>query len=259
MKRVLTFVYGIACYGIFFASFLYLIGFLGDFLVPKTINSGSSGFNPWMATTINLGLLTLFGVQHSVMARPAFKCWWTRVVPQTMERSTYVLISALLLILLYWGWQPIQHTLWQAQSFTGTAIGYGIFATGLGIVLFSTFLIDHFDLFGLKQVTLNLLGRIPVPPAFQVRSLYRLVRHPLYVGWILAFWGTPAMTCGHLLFASVMTLYILVAIRFEERDLVRFHGQAYERYREQVPMLIPKPGQVHPPVAAAFAPETRNG
>jgi methanethiol S-methyltransferase len=251
MKRAIAFAYGVASYAVFFATFLYLIGFLGDFLVPKTVNSGGATFGPVLATAVNVALLALFAVQHSVMARPGFKRVWTRVVAPSVERSTYVLISSATLIVLYWGWQPLTHVLWQADSSIGIGIGYGVFAAGLGLVLLSTFLIDHFELFGLKQVTMALLRRVPVPPAFQVRGLYRFVRHPLYVGWILTFWGTPTMTCGHLLLASSLTLYMLVAIRYEERDLIAVHGRDYARYRAQVPMLVPRPGMVHPSVAPA--------
>jgi methanethiol S-methyltransferase len=249
MKRLCAFVYGIACYAVFFAAFLYLIGFLANVGVPKSIDTGGAGLPLAAAALINLGLLLLFGVQHSVMARPAFKRAWTRLVPRTVERSTYVLISSLLLILLFWAWQPIPQVVWSASTPFGEALGWGVFAAGFLLVLVSTFLIDHFDLFGLKQVTLNLLQRETRHPAFQVRFLYRFVRHPIYLGWILAFWGTPVMTAGHLMFAAVLTGYIFVAIRYEERDLVSFHGAQYERYREQTPMLVPRPGRAHPPVA----------
>jgi methanethiol S-methyltransferase len=249
MKRTIAFAYGILCYVVFFASFLYLIGFLANIVVPKSIDSGGWGLPAAVAAAINVGLLLLFGVQHSVMARPGFKRVWTRIVPKSVERSTYVLISSLLLILLYWAWQPIPQVIWAATSPLGEAIGWGVFISGLLLVLVSTFLIDHFDLFGLKQVTLNLLQRNAAPPSFQVRFLYRYVRHPIYLGWILTFWGTPVMTVGHLLFAAVLSGYIVIAIRYEERDLVDFHGEAYQRYRGEVPMLVPQPGRAHPSIA----------
>jgi methanethiol S-methyltransferase len=249
MKRAFAFVYGIACYAIFFAAFLYLIGFLANLWVPKSIDVGGAGLPLAAAAVVNLALLLLFGVQHSVMARPGFKKIWTRIVPRSVERSTYVLISSLLLVLLYWAWQPMPQVVWAAATPFGAALGWSVFGSGLVLVLVSTFLIDHFDLFGLKQVTLNLLKRRPAHPSFQVRYLYRYVRHPIYLGWILAFWGTPVMTVGHLMFAAVLTGYIVVAIRFEERDLVSFHGDHYRRYREEVPMLVPRPGKAHASVA----------
>jgi methanethiol S-methyltransferase len=251
MKRHLALAYGVFCYAVFFATFLYLAGFLAGVGVPKDINSGGAGFSPVVAAMVNLGLLLLFGLQHSIMARPGFKAVWTRVVPSAMERSTYVLIASLCLILLYWAWQPITAIVWHAETPLGVALGWGVFALGLGLVLVSTFLIDHFDLFGLKQVWHNLRGRISAPPAFQVRFLYKYLRHPIYLGWMLAFWGTPTMTAGHLLFATVMSTYMLVAIRFEERDLIAIHGENYRRYRERVPMLVPDPRRIHPPVRPA--------
>jgi methanethiol S-methyltransferase len=253
MKRATAFTYGIVCYAIFFAAFLYLIGFLANVAVPKSIDSGATGLPLAAAALINVVLLLLFGVQHSVMARPGFKQAWTRIVPKSVERSTYVLFSSLLLILLFWAWQPMPQVIWSASTPIGEALGWTVFASGLLLVLVSTFLIDHFELFGLKQVTLNLLAREATSPAFQVRFLYRFVRHPIYLGWILTFWGTPTMTVGHLLFAAVLTGYILVAIRYEERDLISFHGERYERYRAQTPMLVPRPGRTHPPIAPGTA------
>lgn len=244
MLRSIAFLYGILAYGIFFLTFLYLIGFLGNFIVPKSIDTG-----PVTATAaaliIDLVLITLFGVQHSVMARPGFKQWWTRTVPNPIERSTFVLVASLVLILLFWQWRPMGQIVWDLQADWARYVMWAIFAAGFGIVLLSTFVIDHFDLFGLRQVMLNLRQKPYAYPEFKVTYFYRFVRHPLYAGFILAFWGAPTMTAGHLLFAAGMTAYILVAIRYEERDLVTFHGDAYSRYREKVPMLVPRLGRAH--------------
>jgi protein-S-isoprenylcysteine O-methyltransferase Ste14 len=253
MKRIAATAYGVACYAIFLACFLYLVGFLAGFGVPKTVDSGGHGFPTAIAALIDLALIALFGLQHSVMARPAFKRVWVQILPRVVERSTYVLISSITLAIVYAAWQPLPAIVWQAESAAMIALGWGVFAGGFGLVLLATFLIDHFDLFGLRQVIAYLRRSIPAPPAFQIRSLYRIVRHPLYVGWILAFWGTPVMTAGHALFAIGMTLYMVIAIRYEERDLVAIHGDAYTRYQEQVPMLVPGARGVHPPVAPTGA------
>ena len=238
IKRAAFFAYGVISYAIFFGSFLYAIGFLGNVAVPKSIDSGEPG-SAGAALLVNLALLGLFGVQHSVMARPGFKAWWTRFVPAPIERSTYVLASSLVLLLLFWQWRPLPQVIF---SLTGVpaAIAVGFFALGWLVVLYSTFLINHFDLFGLRQVFLHLRARPITPLPFKTPSLYRIVRHPLYVGWLLCFWATPEMTVGHLLFAAVTTAYIFVAVRFEERDLVAVHGQDYERYRETTPMMCPR-------------------
>ncbi len=252
MNRFIAFVYGVLCYSVFFLTFLYLIGFLGNLLVPKSIDSGLSA-TTGTALLINLGLIALWGVPHSVMARPGFKAWWTKIVPTSVERSTYVLLSSLLLILLYWQWRPMGQVIWQADAAWSVAALWGVFGAGFGLVLLSTFIIDHFDLFGLRQVTLNLSQKEYTDPAFKVTFLYKFVRHPLYVGWLLAFWGTPTMTLGHLLLAVGMSAYILIAVRYEERDLVKVLGQDYTDYRARVPMLIPRPGKIYETVKSGSA------
>ncbi len=241
MKRIAAFTYGVICYAIFFGTFLYAIGFVGDLFVPKSIDSAPQG-PLGQALLINTLLLGLFAVQHSVMARPAFKRWWTRFVPKPVERSTYVLFSSLALIALFVHWQPIGGVIWDVQDPVGQAVLYGLFAFGWGLVLVATFLINHFDLFGLRQVWLYLRGKEYRPLNFGTPALYKIVRHPLYVGWFFAFWATPTMTVAHLFFAMLTTAYILIAIRFEERDLVAEHGARYSEYRKQVPMLIPRLG-----------------
>lgn len=237
MKRLSIFVYGVVCYAVFFATFLYAIGFVGNFGVPKSIDSAREAPLA-IALLIDLGLLGLFAVQHSVMARPAFKRWWTRIVPEPAERSTYVLLSSLALIALFAFWQPVGGLVWQVGSPLGQALLYGAFAFGWGLVLVSTFLINHFDLFGLRQVWLELLGKPYRPVPFRTPVLYRYVRHPLYLGWFFAFWATPTMTITHLVFAIATSAYILIAIQLEERDLVAAHPE-YEAYRRRVPMLVP--------------------
>ena len=237
MSRLLVFVYGLVSYGLFFATYLYAAGFVGNLFVPKSLDSAPTA-PLGTALLINVGLLGLFAVQHSVMARPWFKRVLTRVVPQAAERSTYVLASSLALILLFWQWSPLGGVVWDVQNPAGRAAAYALFTFGWGLVLVTTFLINHFDLFGLRQVWLNLLGREYRPLPFVTPGPYRMVRHPLYVGWLFAFWATPAMTVTHLLFAAATTAYILIAIRFEERDLVDAHPE-YAEYRRRVPMIIP--------------------
>jgi protein-S-isoprenylcysteine O-methyltransferase Ste14 len=244
MARSIAFAYGILAYGIFFLTFLYLIGFVGNLLVPKSIDTGPVTATA-AALVINLVLIALFGVQHSVMARPGFKERWTRIVPKSIERSTFVLIASLVLILLYWQWRPMGQTLWDIEAVWAQYIMWAIFFGGFGLVLLSTFVIDHFDLFGLRQVMLNLRQKPYTQSEFKVTFFYKYVRHPLYTGFIMAFWATPTMTVGHLLFAAGMTVYILIAIRYEERDLVTFHGDEYRSYRRKVPMLVPRFGRAH--------------
>jgi protein-S-isoprenylcysteine O-methyltransferase Ste14 len=238
IKLLLFFTYGVICYLVFFGTFLYAIAFIGGFGVPTTLDGPASG--PLLAAlAINAGLLTLFAVQHSVMARPWFKRWWTRIVPKPIERSTYVLFSSLALILLFWQWRPMGGEIWSVEHPAGVLALRALFAFGFGLVLVSTFLIDHFDLFGLRQVWLYLVGQPYTAKPFATPGPYRMVRHPLYVGWFFAFWMTPVMTVAHLVFAVATAAYILLAIQFEEHDLVAEHGAAYERYRDSVPMLIP--------------------
>ena len=249
MGRYIGFLYGVVSYGIFFVTFLYLIGFLANFIVPKGIDTGAGA--PFaIAFAINVGLMALFGLQHSVMARPGFKAAWTKVVPESLERSTYVLLSSVALIVLYWLWQPMTDVVWEARAPWLVTLLWALFGLGFGLVLISTFVINHFDLFGLRQVFLRLLGKPYTDIPFQVRFMYRLVRHPLYVGWFLAFWGTPRMTVGHLLFAIGMSGYILIAVRHEERDLVKLLGQDYIEYRKRVPMFVPRLGKAHEAVKA---------
>ncbi len=237
MKRIAVFVYGVKCYGVFVVSLLYAIGFLGNFGVPKSIDSGPDG-SLALALAIDGALLALFALQHSVMARPWFKQAWTRLVPEPAERSTYVLFSSLSLLLLFWQWRPIGGVIWEVSGVAKTVI-LALYAAGLLIVLLSTFLINHFDLFGLRQVYLYLFGRPYTNLEFRTPFFYRYVRHPLYVGWLLTFWSAPVMTAAHLFFSIMTTVYILVAIRFEEADLVAAYGDKYQRYRQEVPMIIP--------------------
>jgi protein-S-isoprenylcysteine O-methyltransferase Ste14 len=237
--RVLAFLYGLVCYLIFLISFLYAIAFVGNIgLVPKTIDSGPDVPLP-RALIINALLLSLFAIQHSVMARQWFKRAWKQIVPDPVERSTYVLLASVILLVLYWKWQPMTGIVWDVHNPNGRAVLLGLFWIGWGLVLLSTFVIDHFGLFGMKQVYNYLAGKHAEPPPFKTPTLYKMVRHPLYLGFIIAFWATPRMTGGHLFFAITTTAYILVAIQFEERDLIKFYGDNYRRYREQVSMLFP--------------------
>jgi protein-S-isoprenylcysteine O-methyltransferase Ste14 len=249
MNRFVALLYGIASYAIFFASFLYALGFVEGFVVPKTIDSGVT--TPLaVALVVNLLLMSLFAIQHSVMARRQFKQWWTQWVPKSIERSTYVLFASLALALLCWQWKPMPAVVWSVgDPDTATAL-IGLSLVGWLIALTSTFLINHFELFGLHQVTNNLAGRPMPEPRFRTPLYYQFVRHPIYLGFIIAFWSTPTMTVGHLLFAAVTTAYIVVGILLEERDLVAVFGDDYRRYRAQVSMLVPwrkSPGQSSPP------------
>jgi methanethiol S-methyltransferase len=241
MKRMLAFAYGVACYGAFFGTFLYAIGFLGNFGVPKSIDSGPEG-SVAAALLVDGALLALFALQHSIMARPWFKRTWTRYVPEPVERSTYVLFSSAALLLMFWLWQPIGGVIWDVGNGTARTVVLCIYAIGLLTVLLSTFLINHFDLFGLRQVWLYLIGRPYTHLEFRTPFFYKFVRHPLYVGWLLTFWAAPVMTAAHLFFAGMTTAYILVAIRFEEADLESLHGERYRKYRNEVPMIVPSLG-----------------
>ena len=240
MKKVLSLAYGTVSYVLFLAVFVYLIGFVGDVLVPRSIAEGPAA-SPAVAMLIDVGLLALFAVQHSVMARRGFKERWTKIVPRHLERSTYVLAASAVLALVMWGWRPLPGVVWSVDQPAAAAVLEGLFWAGWAIVLVSTFLIDHFRLFGLKQVWAFARGRELDPPRFQTPGFYRYVRHPLYLGFLLAFWCSPVMTVGHALFAGVWTGWILLAIRLEEKDLVHYHGDAYRAYRKQVRKLIPFP------------------
>jgi len=261
MKRVLTFLYGAATYLVFLAVLVYAFGFVGNFIVPKTMDSPAS--DPWQtALWIDLGLLSLFAVQHSVMARPAFKRLLTRVIPESAERSTYVLASNAALLFLFWQWRPLGGTVWDVQSELGRAFLVGGYVSGWVLVLLATVVINHFDLFGLRQVWRELLGKPQSDLKFATPFLYRFVRHPLYVGWIVVFWCTPLMTVTHLFFALVTTAYIFVAIQFEERDLIAKHPE-YAEYRQQVPMIVPGmprsagSAPASPPAVGVWAPLKR--
>ena len=238
LRRVLILAYGTASYALSLVTLLYTVGFVGGFATPTRLDGPRQG-SVVAALAVDLGLMALFALQHSGMARPAFKRWSARFVPEAAERSTYVLLSCLALLLLFWYWQPIGGVVWATSDTAGRAVLYAAFAAGWLLVLVTTFLINHFDLFGLRQVWLYFRGRPYTQLRFSTPALYRVVRHPLYVGWLLAFWATPQMTVTHLLFAAALTAYILAAIRWEERDLVEVHPE-YSAYRRRVPMLIPR-------------------
>ena len=238
MGPILAVAYGVAAYFVFLCTFLYAIGFVSGVVVPKTVDTGPAG-PIGEALVINVLLLSLFAIQHSVMARKPFKRWLTQFVPASIERSTYVLLASLALILVFWQWRPIPAIVWEATNPALAMALLGLSLLGWLIVLLSTFLINHFELFGLQQVLLNMIGKDAAEPRFRTPLLYKLVRHPLYLGFIIAFWATPVMTAGHLLFALVTTVYILVAIALEERDLIDLFGDEYRRYRQRVAMLVP--------------------
>jgi methanethiol S-methyltransferase len=241
MSRTAYLLFGVAAYLIFFATFLYLIAFVGDLPgAPRTVDRPGSELGLGAALAVNLLLISLFGVQHSVMARQGFKAMWTRAVPKAAERSVYVLAASLVLILLFHFWQPIPITLWNVENMAGAVALWTLFMLGWVIVLVSTFLINHFELFGLQQVWMNLRGAAASAPVFRQPLFYKLVRHPLYTGFFIAFWATPHMTVGHALLAAGMSAYMLIAIRYEERDLVGLFGKDYETYRTQVGMLTPR-------------------
>lgn len=236
--------YGVTAYAVFLATFCYAAGFVGNLLVPKSIDLGvplgAAGEPVVVSLLVNVLLLGLFAVQHSVMARPAFKRWWTRFVPPAVERSTFVLLASAALILLFLQWRPLGAPVWDLSGSAAGAALIALSALGWGVVLVSTFQIDHFELFGLKQVWLHLAGRSAAATQFRTPLFYRHVRHPIYLGFMLAFWSTPRMSAGHLLFAAVTSAYILVGIWFEERDLIAQFGQRYQLYRDQVGMLLPR-------------------
>ncbi|MBT4006309.1 MAG: isoprenylcysteine carboxylmethyltransferase family protein [Rhodospirillales bacterium] len=239
MGRTIALVYGAISYLLFFATFLYSIGFVGNQVVPKAIDSGVSG-NIFDAIVLNVALLSIFAVQHSIMARPGFKAWWTRIISKAVERSTFVLLTSLILALIFWKWQPMGDIVWSVENQIGVIALWTIFGIGWLVVLVSTFMINHFDLFGLTQVYDNFKGRESSPPKFMVLGLYKVVRHPIMLGFIIAFWATPVMTMGHLLFAAVTTAYILLSLSLlEERDLVAELGDAYTDYQSRVPMIFP--------------------
>jgi protein-S-isoprenylcysteine O-methyltransferase Ste14 len=239
MSRVAYLLYGLVAYLLFFVAILYGIGFVGNLVVPKGIDGGDV-VPLATAIVIDVLLLLLFAVQHDVMARPWFKEWWTHYVPRPIERSTYVAAASLILLLLYWQWRPMAAVVWHVENSFGRGILWALYFAGWAVVFASSFMIDHFELFGLRQVWNNFVGREPVPGPFSERLFYRRVRHPLMLGFIIAFWAAPTMSQGHLLFAAVTTIWILVAIRIEERDLVEFLGEPYVQYRRRTPMLLPR-------------------
>ena len=238
MKKTLSLIYGVICYLAFFGTILYAIGFTGNLVVPKSID-GLPATSLSNALLVNVSLLLLFALQHSVMARPAFKRWWTQYIPHHLERSTYVLLASLCLMLLMWQWQPMGGIIWSTENAIVVNILFASFLLGWGIVFISTFMINHFDLFGLRQVWFYFLGQPYSPLPFRLPVFYKFVRHPLYLGFLLAFWSTPVMTVAHLVFAILTTGYILTAIRLEERDLITTFGERYQNYKRWVPMIIP--------------------
>ncbi|MEZ2144275.1 methanethiol S-methyltransferase [Bradyrhizobium sp. DN5] len=236
--KFVAFLYGIAAYLVFFVTILYAIGFLMGLVVPKTIDTGSAT-PPVEAVIVNLLLMSLFAIQHSVMARQSFKAWWTQFVPKPVERSTYVLLASLSLLLLFWQWRPLPAVMWEAQDPDLAVTLVTLSFAGWVLVFTSTYMINHFELFGLHQVANHLVGKEAAPARFKTPLLYNFVRHPIYLGFIIAFWAAPVMTAGHLLFAVVTTLYIFVGIALEERDLVALFGDDYRQYKQRVSMLIP--------------------
>jgi protein-S-isoprenylcysteine O-methyltransferase Ste14 len=240
VSKTLAFIYGIVAYALFVVSFVYAIGFVGNLVVPKSVDSGTV-IGAWTALIIDAVLLTLFALQHSGMARRGFKRWLTRFIPEPIERSTYVLCASVVLLLLYALWRPIPNTIWNVATPAAVTALWVLFGLGWTIVFISTFMIGHFDLFGLKQVWLNMMGRTRNADTFRMPAFYKIVRHPIMLGFLIAFWATPFMSAGHLLFAIATTGYILIAVQLEERDLIAAHGDDYLRYRQQVPAFVPIP------------------
>jgi protein-S-isoprenylcysteine O-methyltransferase Ste14 len=241
MSRALSLLFATLCYAIFFATFLYLIGFVGGFaMIPKTVDAPPSAVTAGAAAVLDIALVALFGLQHSIMARQGFKRAWTKIVPRHLERSVFVLIASIVLMVMFRFWQPITGIVWSVENSMAASILWLLFWLGWGTVLISTFLINHFELFGLHQAWTYYRGQQWTPPAFRTPLLYRWVRHPLYLGFFFAFWAIPTMTVGHLLLAGVMSAWMLIAIQYEERDLVSFHGRDYEEYRSRVGMLLPR-------------------
>jgi protein-S-isoprenylcysteine O-methyltransferase Ste14 len=256
VRRVGALCYGAICYAIFFATFLYFVGFVANFAVPKSIDSGP--VEPiGVALAVDAALLALFGLQHSVMARPGWKRGFTRLVPRAIERSTYVLLSSAVLILLFWQWRPIPIPLWELRNDVAVGALTALYLLGYALVLEATLLIDHFDLFGLRQVFLRALGRPYTEKRFVTPQLYKVMRHPLYLGWIIAFWAAPTFTVGHLVFAIALTSYILIAIPFEERDLAAQLGAPYVAWRERTPAFVPRLRRSAPPRPVAVREEAR--
>jgi len=244
LKRFVFFLYGIVCYAIFFVTFLYAVGFVNNLYVPKSIDKGYQGGTAY-AWLVDILLLSLFALQHSIMARPEFKKWWTKIVPWTIERSTYVLFASASLILLFSFWRPLTDLVWDVQDTFLSGLLTGLYFFGWFVVLFGTFLINHFNLFGLQQVYNNLNNREPGTQAFVTPMFYKFVRHPIMLGFIIAFWSVPHMTTGHILFSVATTAYILIAIQLEERDMVGVYGAEYKRYQREVSQIIPMPPKKH--------------
>jgi methanethiol S-methyltransferase len=254
--RFMFFAFGVASHALFLAVFLYMALFTGNLLVPKTIDfpAPAAGASVGFAVLVNVLLLTLFTVPHSVMARPAFKRWWTCIIPAAIERSLYVLIANLCMILLMWQWRPIGAVIWDVPGPVGRALVWTLFGAGWLLVPVASLMINHFDLFGTRQVWLHFRDQAYTYLPFRTPMLYKVIRHPIYVGWIIAFWATPTMTAGHLLFAVFQTAYMLIAIPIEERDLVLAYGEKYEEYRARVPALIPRPFRGRRTAAVVDAP-----